>query len=138
MHTPPELDARQLHIWMQSIHDAVSFALPHGDCGIDFKWEIFGIDLDPDLSFELRFTATCLDPRVDRTLLSGSPGGDNLPASDVQAANERLRPFGLAITRTAVKEVEAGNIAGDGAAVRFRVELAIEPLPLDESVTLPR
>jgi hypothetical protein len=135
MHTPPDVDARQLRTWMQAIHDAVSFALPHGDCGIEFRWEIFGFDLDPDLSFDLRFTATCLDPRVDRTLLTGSRDGDKLLDSDVQAANERLRPFGLVIIRSTVEEVKADD---GGAAVRVRFELAVEPPPLTNRPTLTR
>ena len=130
MHTPPDVDARQLRTWMQAIHDAVSFALPHYDCGIEFRWEIFGWDLDPHLQFELRFTATCLDPQADRTLLTGSRDGDKLLDSDVQALNERLRPFGLVIIRSTVEEVKADY---GGAAVRVQFELAVEPPPLDES-----
>jgi hypothetical protein len=127
MHTPPELDARQLHIWMQSIHDAVSFALPHGDCGLEFSWEICGWDLDPGLGFDLSFTATCLDPRADRTLLTGSQVLENLRDSDVRATNERLRPFGLVITRSTVEEVERDH----GACLRVKLDIA--PLPLDKS-----
>ena len=135
MNTPPDVDARQFRTWMQAIHDAVAFALPHGDCGIEFRRGTFGFDLDPHRGLELRFTATCLDPRVDRALRAGSLGWDNLLDSDVQAANERLRPFGLVITRSTVEEVKADD---GGAAVRVRYEFAVELPFLTNRPTLTR
>lgn len=138
MDTPRNFDLRQIRHSLIAIHDAVSFGLRlQGNCGIDFRWEMRGFDLDPDLSYSLTFEARLRDPRVDRLSLTGAADGTTLIDADVQRANEALQPFGIGIVNSMVDEVADADSPGAVPCLRVRLEFAVDDVPPQEYVSDP-